>query len=159
MALFDFLKTVGKKLFSHEEQPVQTESTSNSNVMAEEKIKSYLDSLNLGLNDVAVKLDGDKVTLKGAANSQETLEKAILAVGNVEGIAKVDAQLTAPDAAKSKFYTVKSGDTLSQISKEMYGNANLYNKIFEANRPLLKNADDIYPGQQLRIPAKENIAA
>jgi len=54
---------------------------------------------------------------------------------------------------QSKFYTVKSGDTLSKISKEMYGDANQYNKIFEANRPMLSNPDKIYPGQSLRIPA------
>ncbi len=52
-----------------------------------------------------------------------------------------------------QFYTVKSGDTLSKISKEMYGDANQYGKIFEANRPMLSNPDKIYPGQSLRIPA------
>lgn len=59
----------------------------------------------------------------------------------------------ATPAPESKFYTVKSGDTLSKISKEFYGDVNQYNKIFETNRPLLKNADDIFPGQVLRIPA------
>lgn len=54
--------------------------------------------------------------------------------------------------AESRFYTVKKGDTLSAISKEMYGNANLYNKIFEANKPMLSSPDKIYPGQVLRIP-------
>ncbi|EBP4692554.1 potassium binding protein Kbp, partial [Salmonella enterica] len=49
-------------------------------------------------------------------------------------------------------YTVKSGDTLSAISKQVYGNANLYNKIFEANKPMLKSPEKIYPGQVLRIP-------
>ena len=44
------------------------------------------------------------------------------------------------------------GDTLSKIAKEHYGNANLYNKIFEANRPMLSHPDKIYPGQKLRIP-------
>ena len=49
-------------------------------------------------------------------------------------------------------YTVKSGDTLSKIAKEMYGDANQYNKIFEANKPLLSDPNKIYPGQVLRIP-------
>jgi len=47
---------------------------------------------------------------------------------------------------------VKKGDTLSAVSKEVYGNANLYNKIFEANKPMLSSPDRIYPGQVLRIP-------
>ena len=54
---------------------------------------------------------------------------------------------------QSKTYTVKPGDSLSKIAKEFYGDANKYNQIFEANRPMLKDADEIYPGQRLRIPA------
>ena len=49
-------------------------------------------------------------------------------------------------------YEVRQGDTLSAISKTVYGNANQYNKIFEANRPMLSSPDKIYPGQTLRIP-------
>jgi nucleoid-associated protein YgaU len=54
----------------------------------------------------------------------------------------------------AQYYTVVSGDTLSKIAKQYYGNANEYNRIFEANQPLLKHPDKIYPGQMLRIPAK-----
>ena len=54
---------------------------------------------------------------------------------------------------ESKMYTVKSGDNLSKISKEVYGDANQYQKIFEANQPMLSSPDKIYPGQVLRIPA------
>lgn len=69
-------------------------------------------------------------------------------------MAKVDDQMTVEvPEPESQFYTVKSGDNLSKISKQYYGDPNHYNKIFEANRPLLKDADDIFPGQVLRIPA------
>ncbi|HEX7719895.1 MAG TPA: LysM peptidoglycan-binding domain-containing protein, partial [Woeseiaceae bacterium] len=53
---------------------------------------------------------------------------------------------------ESNFYTVKSGDTLSKIAREVYGNASKYPVIFEANKPMLSNPDRIYPGQVLRIP-------
>lgn len=49
-------------------------------------------------------------------------------------------------------YTVKPGDTLSKISQQLYGNANQYNRIFEANRDQLSDPDKIQVGQQLRIP-------
>ena len=49
-------------------------------------------------------------------------------------------------------YTVKSGDSLSKISREFYGNANEYMKIFEANRDKLSDPDKIQPGQELVIP-------
>lgn len=65
------------------------------------------------------------------------------------------APVAAPAAAASQFYTVKKGDTLSAISKKVYGKANLYNRIFEANRPMLTHPDKIYPGQSLRIPPAE----
>jgi nucleoid-associated protein YgaU len=54
----------------------------------------------------------------------------------------------------SQFYTVVKGDTLSKIAKEFYGDANAYQKIFEANKPMLTHPDKIYPGQNLRIPPK-----
>ena len=47
------------------------------------------------------------------------------------------------------------GDTLSKISKEFYGEANKYNQIFEANKPMLSDPDKIYPGQVLRIPPEQ----
>jgi nucleoid-associated protein YgaU len=49
-------------------------------------------------------------------------------------------------------YTVRSGDTLSKISRQFYGNANEYMKIFQANRNILQDPDKIAPGQELVIP-------
>ena len=49
-------------------------------------------------------------------------------------------------------YTVKSGDTLSKISRQFYGDANQYQKIFDANRSILRDPNTINPGQELVIP-------
>lgn len=49
-------------------------------------------------------------------------------------------------------YTVKSGDTLSKISKQFYGEANEYMQIFYANRDQLRDPDKIQVGQELKIP-------
>jgi nucleoid-associated protein YgaU len=48
-------------------------------------------------------------------------------------------------------YTVKSGDSLSKISKLFYGDANQYMKIAKANN--IPDPDKIKAGQQLKIPA------
>ncbi len=78
----------------------------------------------------------------------------MLCCGNVSSVEHVDDRMTVDTPAdESQYYTVKSGDNLSKISKEMYGDANRYNEIFEANKPMLKHPDKIYPGQMLRIPA------
>jgi nucleoid-associated protein YgaU len=53
-----------------------------------------------------------------------------------------------------KTYVVKSGDTLSKIAKQEYGNANEWDRIFEANKDILKDPNRIFPGQKLKIPAK-----
>ena len=53
------------------------------------------------------------------------------------------------------FYEVKRGDSLSKIAKAQYGDAMKYPVIFEANKPMLKDPNLIYPGQMLRIPPLE----
>jgi nucleoid-associated protein YgaU len=58
---------------------------------------------------------------------------------------------TAPPPA-GKTYTVVKGDSLSKIAKQMYGNANQWKKIYEANKDTIKNPDLIYPGQVIKIP-------
>jgi nucleoid-associated protein YgaU len=56
-------------------------------------------------------------------------------------------------SAADRTYTVKAGDTLSKIAREMLGDANAYPKIFDANRDQLSDPDKIKPGQVLKIPA------
>ena len=80
-------------------------------------------------------------------------------VGNVKGIARVNDQLRvpppepkAPPEPEGTYYEVKRGDSLSKIAKAQYGDAMKYPVIFEANKPMLKDVDLIYPGQVLRIP-------
>jgi len=53
---------------------------------------------------------------------------------------------------ETKTYVVQSGDTLSKIAKEHYGDANRYMEIFEANREQLSDPNKIHPGQELIIP-------
>jgi nucleoid-associated protein YgaU len=52
-------------------------------------------------------------------------------------------------------YTVKAGDTLSGIAKNLLGDASKYGKIFEMNRDQLSDPDKIKPGQVLKIPARQ----
>jgi nucleoid-associated protein YgaU len=51
-----------------------------------------------------------------------------------------------------KLREVKSGDSLSKIAKQEYGDASKWPLIFEANKDVLKDPDKIFPGQQLKIP-------
>lgn len=159
MGLFDFVKGIGKKNTAPAEpQPAPAASTPPAEPSAQEianKLLGHIKALGLPVTGLSVSYNSssDLATIKGQVQNQADREKIVLAVGNVDHVAKVDDQMTVvTPAPESKFYTVKSCDTLSKISKEYYGDANQYNKIFEANRPLLKDADDIFPGQVLRIP-------
>ena len=145
MGLFDFVKEAGEKIWD----------SVSSHDDAATKIQEHLKKLGIPDTDkVQVNVDGDKATVSGEGLSQELKEKILVAVGNVAGISNVEDNVKATDTTpESKFYTVKSGDTLSGIAKQVYGDANQYNKIFEANKPMLSHPDKIYPGQSLRIPA------
>ena len=156
MGLFDFVKGIGKKnTAAAEPQAAPATPVEPSAQEVANKLLGHVKGLGLPIMGLSVSYNAasDLATVKGQVQSQADREKIILAVGNIDHVAQVDDQLTvATPEPESKFYTVKSGDNLSKISKEFYGDANQYNKIFEANRPLLKNADDIFPGQVLRIP-------
>jgi nucleoid-associated protein YgaU len=76
--------------------------------------------------------------------------------------ADIDAPVAAAAAAASasaggpsssaRTYTVQPGDSLSKISKQFYGDANKYMKIFEANKDKLSDPDKVRAGMDLVIP-------
>ncbi len=139
MGIFKFVMDKGKDLLDQKDEPA-------------EAIRKEVEDLGLGDGlggDFGVMVEGDRVKLEGETPSQEVKEKIILAAGNVSGIAEVEEDLRVPETV---FYEVKSGDTLSKIAKAHYGDASKYPVIFEANKPMLKDPDLIYPGQKLRIP-------
>ena len=177
MGVFDFIKGAGEKLLEL-----------NPAVKAADVLMDQVRKHRLGKNDVKVEHSGETVKISGTASSQAEKEKMILAVGNVNGVSRVEDEIIIIDPrdagpapqppsrsqpagsgkpaavraleaaaasgveAPSQFYTVVKGDTLSKISKQFYGSPQKYNRIFEANRPLLSHPDKIYPGQVLRIP-------
>ena len=54
--------------------------------------------------------------------------------------------------AADREYTIKSGDSLSKIAKQVYGDASAWQKIYNANKDQIKNPDMIFPGQKIKIP-------
>lgn len=167
MSLLSFIKEAGEKLFKKPE-PAETtpaaptaaaparESVEVLNLKAGEAIEAYVAQQKLGIENLDVKFDGasGKATISGQAPTQDAAEKAVLCCGNVAHVASVENLLTvAQQGQAAQFHDVAKGDTLSAIAKKYYGDANKYNAIFEANRPMLSHPDKIYPGQKLRIPA------
>lgn len=155
MGLLSFIREAGEKLFGAQADAADTASANRS---ASSAITAYIGSLQLPVTDLSIEVDTASHTARvsGKVPSQEAREKVMLACGNVQGIAQVEDALTVEGEvdAEAQFHTVERGDTLSAIAKKFYGDANAYNVIFEANKPMLKHPDKIYPGQVLRIPAR-----
>ncbi len=140
--MFEFIKDIGEKLFSSYEEAAQ-------------KIKSHIQSDNPGVENVDVEVNEEgNLTLKGEAKDQAALEKAALMAGNVQGVSKVDVsgvKVQEPKKQKVQIYEIQKDDTLWAIAQKFYGNGNMYKKIFEDNKEVIKDPDKIYPGQKIRI--------
>ena len=154
MGIFSFIKAAGKKLFGKKDKA--PEQTQEVQVSPEQRkinaLENEIKSMGIPVSNLSLDL-GEAVSISGVTATNADREKLILTLGNVEGITAVtdNLEVTNPEP-EAVFYTVKSGDTLSKISQTQYGDAMKYNTIFEANTPMLKHPDEIYPGQVLRIP-------
>jgi nucleoid-associated protein YgaU len=167
MGIFDFIKDAGSSVFGDDDD--MSEPT--------KPLGQHLRDHGISTEGIKFRYGNDSATISGSVPSQELREKIITIVGNVKGIGQVEDLLVVapptpdssqvetveipqeelPDAAasddwESSTYTVQSGDTLGKIAREVYGSSSKYMTIFEANTPMLKDPNKIYPGQVLRIP-------
>lgn len=139
MGLFDFMRNVGADLFKGGKDE-------------EKEVEALLkNELSDKIIDLAVEHKDGTITLSGSCVDEATKEKAILLAGNIKGVGQVVSDNFKAPAA-SEFYTIQSGDSLSKIAKQYYGDAMKYPMLFEANREVIKHPDKIYPGQKIRIP-------
>lgn len=157
MGMFSFMKDIGEKLFGSGAAQAAVKPADAAKPTDDEVAKALMakvTALGLTVKDLDITFNGGTAYVMGTVAAQDVREKVILVVGNTAGVESVHDNLAVDKPEpEAKFYTVVKGDTLSKIAKEFYGNANKYPKIFEANKPMLKDPDKIYPGQVLRIPA------
>lgn len=155
MGLISFLKGAGSRLFGKSDDEKEQEKAA--------LIMSHIKSYGFNTSNLNVVVEEETVILTGSVETTADKNRIIVTAGNVEGISRVEDRLSVKEKAvaaepekepepEKQFYTVVAGDTLSKIAKQVYGNANKYPVIFEANKPMLKHPDKIYPGQVLVIP-------
>ncbi|MFT5684046.1 MAG: nucleoid-associated protein YgaU [Myxococcota bacterium] len=168
MGLFDFARNIGKKigLTDDEPDPKDDKAIKLANQRRSITLTGEIKKLGLDIKNLKVAFAAGKAVIEGQAGSAQMVHKAVVALGNIEGVNQVNSRLTvlpprrtateaAPVAVEPPppvLYTVKSGDSLSLISKALYGPIHLYPAIFEANQPMITDIDQIYPGQVLTIP-------
>lgn len=151
MGIFQFFKNAGEKIFGISDS-AQTKNT---------KITDHVRKYNIpGAKNIEVSVGEDGVaTVTGEVESAKTKQLVLVAAGNIQGVKEVNDQITISgsndgdaNVADHDLYEVKSGDTLSKIAQQYYGDSDKYNVIFEANKPMLTDPSKIYPGQTLIIP-------
>jgi nucleoid-associated protein YgaU len=109
-------------------------------------------------------VENDKLFLRGIAPSDAAKNRVWDEIKKIDAsaadiTADISVRAAAPAAARTapaQTYTVKAGDSLSKISKQHYGDANEYMRIFYANRDKITDPNVIHPGQQLVIPPDDD---
>ena len=94
-----------------------------------------------------------KLFFKGTVATQEQANKIWDAIKTIpDWKTEVVADIQSRGETVTQTYTVKPGDTLSKIAKQLLGDANAYHEIFNLNRDQLSDPDKIQPGQVLKVP-------
>jgi nucleoid-associated protein YgaU len=107
----------------------------------------------VNVSNLQVKDVGGMTAVYGSVATEDDKRKAEQAietrVGKISNHLEVQVAAGVPGGRR---YTVKSGDTLSKIAKEFYGDAGEWKKIQAANADLIRDPDKIQPGWSLIVP-------
>lgn len=119
----------------------------------------YQDVLDVAKNvgaKVETREEGGKLIIKGSVDHAYDRDRMWdqIKAKHPKWSDEVMVNLTVTHAEPYGVYTVKSGDTLGKLAKDVYGDVKLYPKIFEANKDQLKDPDHIKVGQVLKLPPK-----
>lgn len=129
--------------------------------MKYQSVLNFIQSQGVQLQNL--NMEGDKLLIRATAPSTELKNRVwdqiklvdpnfSDLIGDIQTPAAAAAAVGAPPAPAARTYTVQPGDSLSKISKEFYGDTNMYMKIFEANKDKLTDPDKIRAGMNLLIP-------
>jgi len=158
MGLFNFIKTAGSSLLKKKAETYKSKEKSVDAMKERQEglLEGIISGSGVDIKNVDIEIEDDIVSIWGQAGSNEAKEKAILILGNMDGVSAIDDRISivesAPEVVAAEMYEVQSGDSLSKIAQKFYGDPMKYKELFEANQPMLKDPNKIFPGQTLRIP-------
>ncbi len=127
-----------------------------------QSVLNFIQSQGVQLQNV--NMEGDKLLIRASAPSADLKNRVWDQIKLVDPnysdlIADIQAPAAAaaaavggPSTPAARTYTVQPGDSLSKISKQFYGDSNMYMKIFDANKDKLADPDKIKAGMNLLIP-------
>lgn len=109
-----------------------------------------LQGAGVNVSNLNVKDIGGMTAVYGTVANADDKKKAQQAIEAKLG--KISNHIDVQAGASGRTYTVKAGDTLSKIAKDVYGDASQWKKIHAANADLISNPDMIQPGWTLNLP-------
>jgi len=126
-----------------------------------QSVLNFIQSQGVQLQNV--NMEGEKLFIRASAPSAELKNRVwdqiklvdpnySDLIADIQAPAVAAAAVGASATPSARSYTVQPGDSLSKISKQFYGDANKYMKIFEANKDKLTDPDKIKAGMDLLIP-------
>ena len=115
---------------------------------------AQLQNLNLEGDKLLIRASAPTADLKNRVWDQIKLVDPSFSdlIADIQTPAAAAAAVGASSTPAARTYTVQPGDSRSKISKQFYGNAGMYMKIFEANKDKLDDPDKVRAGMDLRIP-------
>ena len=170
MSLFGFVKDIGRNIFNSDDdaaEKIKAHIESNNpgvkdltvefddgivdlcgecesadafekTVLMAGNVKGVVDVYTSGMTVAkAPEADAPEIVMEAPAEAVEPTKQSVPVVA---------------DAPKVEYYVIQSGDSLSKIAKQYYGDAMQYPRIFDANKEVIEDPDKIYPGQKIRIP-------
>ena len=148
MGVFDFPRDAGERLVNVDPGAGPLNDGDVANALRQRVLR-----LGLKVTGLDITFSRHTAYISGDAPDQAEREKLVLAIGNCAGVATVHDNLSVarPEPA-SRLYVVEPGDTLASIAESMYGDASQAPAVLEANRPMLSDLAQLYPGLVLRIP-------
>ena len=126
-----------------------------------QSVLNFMQAQNVQLQNL--NMEGDKLFIRANAPSADVKNKVWDQIKLVDpSFSDLTAEIDAPvaqaaaasvsGATSARTYHVEPGDNLSKISKQFYGDANKYMKIFEANKDKMSDPDHLRAGTDLIIP-------
>jgi LysM repeat protein len=157
-----------KGLFAFLEEENMGQSTQDLDRLQQkyQPVLSLMKQLDVRLQNL--NMQGNQLLIRGIAPSEDAKNRVWnqvklidssysdlicdISVSQQQAPATMTAGASVSGGQSQRHYTVQSGDTLSKISRQFYGDGSQFMKIFNANRNILDDPNRISPGQDLVIP-------
>lgn len=116
----------------------QLVKSKNELAIAENNLRILMDE------NAKLKAEKSSISSAGKSGSSGTSQPVSKTKTDVPGVKEI--------TATNIIYVVQQGDTLSRISEKFYGDKRKWNYIYNSNRDLLKNQNDIKVGDTIKVP-------